>query len=33
MQAKAPVSDWLHACHGADGWRFPQVVHLMDVTV
>lgn len=33
MQAKAPVSDWLDACHGADGWRFPQVVHLMDVTV
>ncbi|MFN2329145.1 MAG: class I SAM-dependent methyltransferase [Chromatocurvus sp.] len=33
MQATAPVSDWLQACQGADGWRFPQVVHLMDVFV
>ena len=33
MQARAPVADWLAAAHTADGWRFPQVVHLMDVTV
>ncbi|MFN2288675.1 MAG: class I SAM-dependent methyltransferase [Chromatocurvus sp.] len=33
MQATAPVADWLQACCGADGWRFPQVVHLMDVIV
>ena len=32
MQATAPVSDWLKACHGPDGWRFPQVVHLMDIS-
>ena len=33
MQATPPVADWLKACEAADGWRFPQIVHLMDVTV
>jgi SAM-dependent methyltransferase len=33
MQGRAPVSDWLQEARTADGWRFPQVVHLMDVTV
>ena len=32
MQARAPLSEWLAAAQTADGWRFPQVVHLMDVT-
>jgi hypothetical protein len=33
MQATAPVAAWLERCQDADGWRFPQVVHLMDLTV
>lgn len=32
MQSSPPVAEWLDACRSADGWRFPQVVHLMDVT-
>ena len=32
MQSHAPVADWLEACRHADAWRFPQVVHLLDVT-
>ncbi len=32
MQTRAPVSEWLQACRHADAWRFPQVVHLLDVT-
>ncbi|MGI3211757.1 class I SAM-dependent methyltransferase [Roseovarius tibetensis] len=33
MQATAPVAEWLAGCHGDSGWRFPQIVHLMDITV
>lgn len=32
MQARAPVAEWLATARAADGWRFPQIVHLMDVT-
>jgi len=32
MQATEPVAAWLSGCHGDAGWRFPQVVHLMDIT-
>lgn len=31
MQATSPVAEWLDACRHADGWRFPQIVHLLDV--
>lgn len=33
MQARAPMAKWLQAARAADGWRFPQLVHLMDITV
>jgi SAM-dependent methyltransferase len=33
MQATAPLADWIAACRHPDAWRFPQVVHLMDITV
>lgn len=33
MQARDPVADWLKAAQADDGWRFPQLVHLMDITV
>lgn len=33
MQGRTPVSDWLQEARTEDGWRFPQVVHLMDVTL
>ncbi len=32
MQSAPPTAAWLEACRSADGWRFPQVVHLIDVT-
>lgn len=32
MRARAPVAEWLKACRHADAWRFPQIVHLLDVT-
>jgi hypothetical protein len=32
MQATEPVAEWLSGCRGAEGWRFPQVVYLMDIT-
>jgi SAM-dependent methyltransferase len=32
MQARPPVAEWLAAARRPEGWRFPQVVHLMDVT-
>ncbi len=31
MQSAAPTAAWLEACRSADGWRFPQVVYLIDV--
>ncbi len=31
MRSAAPTASWLEACRSADGWRFPQVVHLIDV--
>jgi len=33
MQATDPLADWIAACRHPDAWRFPQVVHLMDITV
>jgi len=33
MQARDPVTEWLTAAQAKDGWRFPQLVHLMDITV
>jgi hypothetical protein len=33
MQARPPVANWLQAAQASGDWRFPQVVHLMDVTV
>lgn len=32
MEAAAPLADYLAACRGPDGWRFPQRVWLMTVT-
>lgn len=32
MQATEPLADWIDACHHAEAWRFPQVVHLLDMT-
>ncbi|MEI4231460.1 class I SAM-dependent methyltransferase [Roseovarius sp. D22-M7] len=32
MQAQSPVAEWVAAARREDSWRFPQVVHLMDVT-
>ena len=31
MRSAAPTASWLEACRSAEGWRFPQVVHLLDV--
>lgn len=33
MQATAGISDWLEACCHNDAWRFPQVVHLLDISI
>lgn len=32
MLATAPVAGWLADCRGTGGWRFPQIVHLMDIS-
>jgi SAM-dependent methyltransferase len=31
MRSATPTAAWLEACRSAEGWRFPQVVHLLDV--
>jgi len=31
MRSAAPTASWLEACRSAEGWCFPQVVHLIDV--
>lgn len=33
MQARNPVAEWLQAAKAAHSWRFPQLVHLMDIAV
>lgn len=33
MQATAPLAEYLAACHGPQGWRFPQHVTLITVAV
>ena len=32
MRATEPLAGWIAACRHADAWRFPQVVHLLDIT-
>jgi len=32
MRATEPLAGWIDACHHAEAWRFPQVVHLLDIT-
>jgi len=32
MQAAPALGRYLDGCRAAAGWRFPQVVHLIDVT-
>ncbi len=33
LLSQSPTSEWLADCQTTDGWRFPQVVHLLDVTL
>jgi len=31
MRAREPLAAWIDTCHQTDAWRFPQVVHLLDI--
>ena len=33
MRATEPLAGWIAACQQPDAWRFPQVVHLLDIIV
>lgn len=33
MQAAPALAEYLHECRSAAGWRFPQIVHLMDIGI
>ncbi|TCO75524.1 class I SAM-dependent methyltransferase [Chromatocurvus halotolerans] len=33
LLSRSPTSEWLADCQTTDGWRFPQVAHLLDVTL